>query len=162
MNFLHPDSAKIQGMYSRCICSPTTTADIQQGGVRVFEEMVFQDDWTSNNEFRQERGISQALLARGDQGDLAYLLDQLGNYKFQQVADVRLSDQDVGNGELIRCRISMMFMFHAKHNDCKPLADGGPYCTDVVFILEFSNETLKYICSKWGLPAKQVMVVCRS
>eukprot|EP00246_Nothoceros_aenigmaticus_P012777 TRINITY_DN410_c0_g1_i5.p1 TRINITY_DN410_c0_g1~~TRINITY_DN410_c0_g1_i5.p1 ORF type:complete len:290 (-),score=62.01 TRINITY_DN410_c0_g1_i5:454-1323(-) len=71
----------------------------------------------------EERGISQALLARGEEGDLTYLLDQLGNYKFRHIANVRINQDELGNGEFL------------------------------------SEGTLKSICSKWGLPAKQVMVV---
>jgi len=73
--------------------------------------------------YLEERGVNQALLARGQEEDLTCLLDQLGNYQFQHIT-------------------------HVKPENDKSLF-GEP----------LSNELLNRICSRWGLPSKQVMVV---
>lgn len=50
----------------------------------------------------QERGLKQALLARGSEEDLTCLLDQLGNYKFQHVTHVSNGSDGSALGEPLR------------------------------------------------------------
>ena len=50
----------------------------------------------------QERGLKQALLARGDEEDLTCLLDQLGNYKFQDITYVSNGSDELALGEPLR------------------------------------------------------------
>lgn len=50
----------------------------------------------------QERGVNQALLARGQEEDLTCLLDQLGNYQFQHITHVKLENDKSLLGEPLR------------------------------------------------------------
>lgn len=49
--------------------------------------------------YLEERGLKQALLARGSEDDLTCLLDQLGNYKFQHVTHVSDGSDEIALGE---------------------------------------------------------------
>lgn len=50
----------------------------------------------------QERGVNQALLARGQEEDLTCLLDQLGNYQFQHITHVKPENDKSLLGEPLR------------------------------------------------------------
>ncbi|KAJ7571058.1 hypothetical protein O6H91_01G147300 [Diphasiastrum complanatum] len=73
--------------------------------------------------YLEERGLNQALLAHGLEGDLETLLDQIGNYQFQVIRRIQNASNTSPTGDVL------------------------------------SKELLKGICSDWGLPPKQVMVV---
>ncbi|KAG0592289.1 hypothetical protein KC19_1G239600 [Ceratodon purpureus] len=49
--------------------------------------------------YLEERGLKQALLARGPEEDLTCLLDQLGNYKFQHITHVSNGSDELAPGE---------------------------------------------------------------
>lgn len=53
----------------------------------------------------QERGLNQSLLARGQQEDLTCLLDQLGNFQFKQITQVRQDSEDPSQGEPLRSQL---------------------------------------------------------
>lgn len=50
----------------------------------------------------QERGLKQALLARGSEEDLTCLLDQLGNYQFQHITHLSSGSSEMAFGETLR------------------------------------------------------------
>ncbi|XP_024377896.1 uncharacterized protein [Physcomitrium patens] len=51
--------------------------------------------------YMEERGLKQALLARGSEEDLTCLLDQLGNYQFQHITHLSSGSSEMAFGETL-------------------------------------------------------------
>lgn len=79
--------------------------------------------------YLEERGISQALIARGDQSQLNDLLEELGNYKFQHIRNLEIAETLEKSTE------------------------------EVTKAANHYTEILDNLCAIWGLPPWQVLLV---
>lgn len=79
--------------------------------------------------YLEERGISQALIARGDKSQLNDLLEELGHYKFQHISNLEIAETSEKSTE------------------------------EVTKAANHYTEILDNFCAIWGLPPWQVLLV---